>query len=208
MATGTSTPRGTSQRTRPLRADAQQNIERILEAAIDCLGHNPDASMADIAKCAGVGRVTLYGHFPSRENLVEAALTRLLDRGEAALREVDLSAEPGQALEALIESSWLLTAQAGALLEAAQSLLPPGRVHELHAEPERRVIELIERGRADGTFRRDLPVAWLANVMHYLMKGAAADVAAGHLDSAEVPRLIAASVRGAFTPPAGSRDAP
>ncbi|WP_152362075.1 TetR/AcrR family transcriptional regulator [Microlunatus speluncae] len=196
MAAGSST-----QRTRALRADAQQNVERILEAAIGCLGHNPEASMADIAKCAGVGRVTLYGHFPSRENLVEAALTRLLARGEAALSEVDLSADPGRALEALITSSWLLTAQAGALLEAAQSLLPPGRVHELHAAPEQRVMDLIRRGQAEGVFRDDLPVAWLANVMHYLMKGAAADVAAGHLDPAEVPRLITVTALSAFTPP-------
>lgn len=201
MAGGTPAQRASGQRTRALRADAQQNVERILEAAIGCLGHNPDASMAEIAKCAGVGRVTLYGHFPSRETLVEAALMRLLGRGEAALREVDLSAEPDQVLEALIDSSWLLTAQAGALLEAAQSLLPPGRVHELHAEPERRVIGLIERGRAEGIFRDDLPVAWLANVLHYLMKGAAADVAAGRLDPDDVPRLIAATIKGAYEPP-------
>jgi AcrR family transcriptional regulator len=200
MAAGTPTQRSTTPRTRALRADAQQNVERILEAAIGCLGHNPDASMAEIAKCAGVGRVTLYGHFPSRENLVEAALMRLLARGEEALREVDLSADPDRALEALIDSSWLLTAQAGALLEAAQSLLPPGRVHELHAEPERRVIDLIERGRAEGVFRDDLPVAWLANVLHYLMKGAAADVAAGRLDPKDVPRLIAATIKGAYAP--------
>jgi TetR/AcrR family transcriptional repressor of mexCD-oprJ operon len=201
MAGSTPTQRTSGQRTRALRADAQQNVERILEAAIGCLGHNPDASMAEIAKCAGVGRVTLYGHFPSRENLVEAALMRLLDRGEAALREVDLSAEPDRVLEALIDSSWLLTAQAGALLEAAQSLLPPGRVHELHAEPERRVIDLIERGRAEGIFRDDLPTAWLANVLHYLMKGAAADVAAGRLDPEDVPRLIVATIKGAYAPP-------
>ena len=94
-----------AQRTRSLRADAQQNVERILEAAISCLGTNPEASMAEIAKAAGVGRVTLYGHFPSREVLVEAALTRLLERGEEALRGIEFSADPRDALAAVIESS-------------------------------------------------------------------------------------------------------
>lgn len=189
-----------AQRTRALRSDAQQNVERIIEAAITCLGQNPDASMAEIARCAGVGRVTLYGHFPSRENLVEAAFVRLLERGERALQGIDLSADPDQALESLIESSWLLTAQAGSVLQAAEGLLPAGRVHELHAEPERRVIELIRRGQSEGVFRDDLPAEWLASVLHYLMHGAASDVAAGRLDQVEVPRLIAATIRGAYAP--------
>lgn len=45
------------------RADAQQNVERILDAAIDCLSRDSDASVVQIAQAAGVGRVTLYGHF-------------------------------------------------------------------------------------------------------------------------------------------------
>ncbi|GAB3753762.1 TetR/AcrR family transcriptional regulator [Microlunatus parietis] len=188
------------QRTRALRADAQQNVERILEAAISCLGTNPEASMAEIAKAAGVGRVTLYGHFPSREVLVEAALTRLLERGEEALRGIDLTGDPRDVLAALIESSWLLTAQAGSVLVAAQALLPPGRVHEMHAEPERRLIDLIRRGQSEGVFRKDLSAAWLANVVHYLMKGAAADVSAGRLDRSEVPNLIAATMDGVVQP--------
>ncbi|HLT59986.1 MAG TPA: TetR/AcrR family transcriptional regulator [Microlunatus sp.] len=190
-----------AQRTRALRSDAQQNVERILEAAITCLGRDPDASMAEIARCAGVGRVTLYGHFASREALVDAALARLIERGNQAQAGVDLSGDPRQALVALVESSWLLTAQAGAVLEAATELLPPGRIHELHAEPERRVAELIRRGQREGVFRDDLPAAWLANVLHYLVKGAAADVTAGRLDRAEVPRLLAETALGAYGPP-------
>ena len=52
------------------RADAQRNIAAILAAAGDCLGRDPGASTSEIAKAAGVGRVTLYGHFPSRAELV------------------------------------------------------------------------------------------------------------------------------------------
>ncbi|MEH1130844.1 TetR/AcrR family transcriptional regulator, partial [Micromonospora sp. CPCC 206061] len=62
----------------PRRADARQNAEKIVQAAVTCLGRSAEASMNDIAQEAGVGRVTLYGHFPSREALVEAALIRLL----------------------------------------------------------------------------------------------------------------------------------
>ncbi|MGH3403828.1 MAG: hypothetical protein ACRDRJ_15215 [Streptosporangiaceae bacterium] len=42
------------------RADARRNIAAILEAALDCLARDPQASIADIAAGAGVGRITLY----------------------------------------------------------------------------------------------------------------------------------------------------
>lgn len=68
------------------RADAQQNVAKILDAAVACLSRDAGASVSEIAKAAGVGRVTLYGHFPSREALVEAALTRALAEGRPSWR--------------------------------------------------------------------------------------------------------------------------
>src|SRR5690348_3307239 len=56
----------------PTRADAQQNRERILQAAHDALAESDDASLNSIAHRAGVGAGTLYRHFPSREALILA----------------------------------------------------------------------------------------------------------------------------------------
>jgi AcrR family transcriptional regulator len=56
----------------PLRADARQNRDRILQVAHDALTESGDASLNSIAKKAGVGAGTLYRHFPSREALVLA----------------------------------------------------------------------------------------------------------------------------------------
>jgi AcrR family transcriptional regulator len=56
----------------PLRADAQQNRQRILEAAREAFAASGEASLNSIAKKAGVGPGTLYRHFPSREALVLA----------------------------------------------------------------------------------------------------------------------------------------
>jgi AcrR family transcriptional regulator len=60
----------------PLRADAQQNRERILEAARDALAASGEASLNSIARRAGVGPGTLYRHFPSREALILAVYRR------------------------------------------------------------------------------------------------------------------------------------
>lgn len=63
---------------RPLRADAQRNRARILEAAEDVFAVEGIEVPVDlIAERAGVGVGTLYRHFPTKEKLCEAVL---LDR--------------------------------------------------------------------------------------------------------------------------------
>jgi AcrR family transcriptional regulator len=180
------------------RADAEQNTARILDAAAACLCRSTTASMAEIAQAAGLGRVTVYGHFPSREALIEATLVRLLERGEAVLGGVDLTGDPREALRCLIESSWRLIVDADAVLQAAQSVLPPGRIRELHAKPAQRAEALIRRGQAEGAFRTDLPTTWLVSVLYHVLKGAAAEITSGRLDPSDAPHFIVATVLAAY----------
>jgi AcrR family transcriptional regulator len=183
------------------RADAQRSIAAILAAAAECLGRNPEASVSEIAKAAGVGRVTLYGHFPNRTDLVDATVARAIENGQAALAEVDLEGDPRQALARLIETSWRLVAQSRSLLVAAQSVLPPGRIRALHAGPAERVQGLVERGRAEGAFRTDLPTSWLVGTMHSVMHNAADEINAGRLATEQAADFITATLVAAFTPP-------
>ena len=185
------------------RADAQRNIAAIVDAATACLSRDPAASTSEIAKAAGVGRVTLYGHFPSRSDLVDAVFVQAIEGGEAALGQVDLTGDPREALARLIESSWHLVDRFRSLLVAALDALPPGRVRELHADPMARVERLIERGR-EGVFRTDLPTSWLVGAMHSVMHGAADEVNAGRLTPDKAAEYITATVLAAFTPPGGN----
>ncbi|MET7281563.1 TetR/AcrR family transcriptional regulator [Kribbella sp. NPDC005582] len=183
------------------RADAQRNIAAILGAATECLSRDPAASTSEIAKAAGVGRVTLYGHFPSRAELVDAVFVHAIEVGEESLSQVDLTGDPREALARLVESSWHLVDRYAALLVAAQETLPSGRVRELHADPMARVEKLLERGRSEGVFRSDLPVSWLVSVMHNVMHGAAGEIQAGRLSSGKAAGYITATLLAAFTPP-------
>lgn len=183
------------------RADARRNIRAILDAAITCLGRDPEASVAEIARTAGVGRVTLYGHFATRAELVDAAIARAIEDGDATLDALDLSGDPRDALVRLIRGSWQTIVRIGSLMSAGSAALTPERMLELHERPASRVTRLVERGRAAGVFRSDLPTSWLVGTLHRVMHGAADDIEAGRLAAADAVPTIAATALAAFTPP-------
>jgi len=187
-----------------VRADAQRNRVAILRATMDALRKDPDASVAQIAAEAGVGRMTLYGHFRTRPELIEAALVDSLDRGEAVLHEVDLNGDARQAFSRLITSSWTLVDQSRALLAAAQKELPPARIRELHQKAEARVRDLLARGQREGAFRTDLPVSWLLATTHVVMHGAADELSAGRLTPEDAARFIDTTLQAAFASSAQS----
>jgi AcrR family transcriptional regulator len=186
---------------RPRRADARRNIAAILDAALTCLAANPDASIADIAAAAGVGRITLYGHFKTRADLIDAVLVRTTAAGHDILATTDTSGEPRAALARLVSASWALVDQFRFVLAAASRELPPERIRDAHDLVLGRVLELIERGQHTGEFRTDLPTAWLTSLSMAVMHAAAADVSSGRMSAAEVPNVVTATLLAALTPP-------
>ena len=69
--------------------------EAILDVAANLLaGGGEPPSMAEIAAAAGVGRATLYRHFPTREQLLQALSTTARDATATRLIEADLDAVP------------------------------------------------------------------------------------------------------------------
>jgi len=185
------------------RADARRNIAAILDAATDCLARDPEVSIAGIAAAAGVGRITLYGHFRTRADLIDAVLLQTVERADAILDATDTSGDPADALARLVASSWQIVDQFRNILLAAQRELPAERIRGVHDRILRRVQSLIERGQRTGTFRRDLPQRWLISTAYSLMHAAAEDVAAGRLDADDAARLITATLLAAFTPQVG-----
>jgi len=187
-------------RRRAQRADARRNVEAIIAAATTCLAADPNASIADIAGAAGVGRMTLYGHFKTRTDLVDAVLRRTLDESQDILKATDTSGDPQEAMMRLIESSWQLVHRFANVLAAAQDELPPERIHGTHDRVLRRIQTLIERGQRSGVFRTDLPKNWLVSLGVRLMHSAADDVAAGRLKAVDAPTVIARTLFAALTP--------
>src|SRR3954462_12789547 len=80
--------------TRPLRADARRNRERVLTAARAVFAEaGREAQMDDVARRAMVGVGTVYRHFPTKEALIEAialdAFEQIAQRAREALEQAD-----------------------------------------------------------------------------------------------------------------------
>lgn len=84
---------------RRLRADAQRNYEKLLEVAAAAFEESgAEAGLEDIARRANVSIATLYRHFPTRQDLVEAVYLQVADfLREEAMRLIE-APDPWSAL--------------------------------------------------------------------------------------------------------------
>jgi len=187
-----------SEHPRTKRADAVRNIEAILDAATRLLAVDPDASIADIARAADVGRVTLYGHFDSRATLIRKVADRAIAQTDEALKELDLDGEPRNSLGRLLEATWHLSHRFGAVVVAAAQVVPPDQLRRAHAEPAARVRALLERGREEGGFRADVPIEWQISVIQAILHGASAAVHRGEITADDAPTLVRDTVLAAL----------
>ena len=184
------------------RQIADRNAEAILDAVDDLLRQHGHASIAAVAARAGVSRVTVYAHYPTSQSLLEAAVERAVGRVSAALE----SARPGSgppvtALERMIALAWQHLASYGAMAQATSEQLSPEAIARTHQAAQQAIGALLERGRAEGAFRTDLPTAWLVTACIALVHACADAVRAGSVSERDAPAILATSVRDLFTGP-------
>jgi AcrR family transcriptional regulator len=147
---------------RPLRADAQRNRDRLLEAAVSAFSREgPDATLDAIAKDAGVGIGTLYRHFPTREALVEAAyrneLARLCDAVSDLLRAMPPDAATRAWMDRFVD---YMTTKRG-MADALRAVIASGG--NPFAQSRDRLVgaitALLQAAAAAGTIRPDIEPA-------------------------------------------------
>jgi AcrR family transcriptional regulator len=141
-----------------LRADAQRNLERILESArVVFARRGLEASVADVAEHAGVGTATIFRRFPTKDDLVTAILERELETIRDRAAEAAAADDPAQAVAdfmgwaigTFIEDRCLCEASGGQLFDRP-------RMHELVAEITATIESLVTRAQAAGAIRADI----------------------------------------------------
>lgn len=182
---------------KPRRADAERSIARILDAAVEALASDPEASMAEIARRAGVVRATIYVHFPTREELIAAVTERAIrEVGEViGAAEIERGA-PAEALRRVVTAAWRSLGRYHALVEI-NTRLPQTELRARH-DPLLGTLEpLIARGQREGAFRADVPPAWHLSMLMALMHAASAELQAGRLPEGQLEAALVETVLGA-----------
>jgi AcrR family transcriptional regulator len=181
------------------RSDADRSVQAILEAALDALASDPDVSMAEIARRAGVVRATIYVHFPTRDALLDAVMEHAVAQVAEATSEAEpTQGEPTEALERVLLATWEKLSNFQALLAINIARLSAKELHRRHQPVMTLFAPLIERGQKDGVFRRDVPVSWHLAVIRALVHAASAELQSGRLPEAEVERTILTTVLAAL----------
>ena len=176
---------------KPRRADAERSIASITEAALEALASDPDVSMAEIARRAGVVRATIYMHFPTREALLDAVMEHATAQVAEATRQAEPErGEPKEALERVLLATWRQLNDFHNILQININRLSAQELHRRHLPITTQIVPLLERGQADGVFRSDVSALWLIAVVRAIVHVASTELQAGRLTEAEVERTM------------------
>jgi len=173
------------------RADAERSITAIINAAVEALASDPDASMAAIARRAGVVRATIYMHFPTRESLLDAVMAEATGRVAEAIRNAEPGrGEPKEALERVILATWRQLSEFHSILQINMRRLSAQELRRRHLPMTTQFIPLLERGQQQGVFRADVSATWLIAVVRAIVHAASTELQVGRLSEAEVEQTM------------------
>lgn len=161
-----------------MRRDGAANRERILVAAEQVFGAGgPTASTEEVARRAEVGIATVFRHFPTKQELVEATAVRYLEGLQVRSRELVGQAEPGSALASLfrvlVATGPTKVTLLNLLLGEGQEL--PGPITATVRAIREDVRRVLDRAQAVGAARPDATVEDVLTLGRALAHAAAPD---------------------------------
>jgi AcrR family transcriptional regulator len=176
MASPVRAPLPPVEETRPQRADARRNRERILQAARTAFAdRGQDVQMDEIAERAGVGVGTVYRHFPTKEalvlELVRESVGGCIEAAAAALEHED----PWEAVELVVRDNAQNMARNRGLRDAMAGVDFPDDCPWENSQLRGHAAALIERAQNAGAMRAGITV----DDYQALMCGLAAAIASG-----------------------------
>ncbi|MEV4314950.1 helix-turn-helix domain-containing protein [Actinocrispum sp. NPDC049592] len=185
---------------RPQRADARRNYQHLLDQAkIAFAEFGADASLDEISRRAGVASGTLYRHFPTRMDLIEAVLAdrigELVNDGRGLLHAEDAVDALFTWLTAAVEHGVTYRGLSAAVMNSA---LDRGSavISKWHKDMFDVGAQLLARAQASGAIVADVEAA-------DVLKMVSAIAWAAQGDSAQASRLLTLSMNGLRARPGG-----
>jgi TetR/AcrR family transcriptional regulator, mexCD-oprJ operon repressor len=174
-----------------MRADAARNVRRILDSATKVLADDHVAGMAEVASAAGLARATLYRHFPTRADLVDAIRTQAYDDAGAAIAACRLEEDTvDEALRRLVEGLVAVGDRYRFLQNEAASESVGAVSRKREEELSQPVLALIRRGQESGELAADVDPTWVTRTMDALIRSALRAVDEGQITSSEAAELV------------------
>jgi AcrR family transcriptional regulator len=138
----------------------------ILAAAQDVLVSNPDASVDDIAAAANMVRRTVYGHFPTRQDLIASVVEVGAQELVAHVGDIDVRADDAVAeMARLVLRTWGTAKRFGLIIEVARRSAPEALAAAMR--PFNTVVaDLIRHGQAQKAFQSPVDADLLAHLLH------------------------------------------
>jgi AcrR family transcriptional regulator len=139
------------------RSDVLRNRERILTAASACFNTaGADCHLATVATEAGVGAATMFRHFPTKKDLVEAVLLRCLEESESAVVTAENDSDALSALLGLLEHFVQSLTRDRGLKRIAEDLLQRPEIQARQQAILASTETLLRRCQTIGTVRTDV----------------------------------------------------
>lgn len=149
---------------RPLRADAERNRARILQAAAEVFARRGlEAGLDEIARHAGVGTGTVYRRFPDKTLLLDALLDERMEKFEDLVERVTSAPDPWTGLQRFMTEALEMQVADRALTEMLFTSDRHAEVMDARKQRLRPIIEdLVRRAQAEGDLRDDIESTDLA----------------------------------------------
>jgi AcrR family transcriptional regulator len=185
------------------RIDAQRNREAVVEAALALLAEEPGASMQEIADASGLGRSTVYRHFPNRDDLLAALQGMAVEHARIEAETVFARDDPLEPTLHALSEVMLETGTRYWFMLGTESAVSK-ELQVARRRPDSPIRNYFEACMDRGEIRDDLPIAWIMSAFQALSLAAMQDQRAGTRGAEEATRCLAASLVAMLRPLKGA----